>query len=411
MFVEKKTCRLCGKGPLEKFFNLGLQPLANAFLAQEHFEKEKQYPLCVARCTNSVCGFVQLAYVVNPDELFSDYVYVSSTSPAFVRHFEEYASDMDRRVGLKGALTLDIGSNDGVLLKPLKALGARALGVDPAAAIAKRATESGLETIVGYFTEKFAKELKAARGEAKLITANNVFAHIDDLDDVMRGVQALLSRDGLFVIEAPYLVDYLEKKLFDTTYHEHLSYLSLRPLQLFFKKFGMHIVDVECVDTHGGSMRIMVAPDGSRFAESPTVAKLISEEETKGLYNPETYQKFTLQVFKNREALRTLLGGLKKEGKTIAGYGAPAKGNTLLNFMQVGTETLDYIVDENPLKQGLFSPGMHVPIVPASHMESHRPDYLLILAWNFAPSIMEKNKAFKDAGGQFIIPVPEAQIV
>lgn len=411
MFSEKKTCRLCGGTSLERFLDLGEQPLANAFLSRENFPKEKRYPLCIARCTNHECGFVQLAHVVDPEELFSDYVYVSSTSPSFVKHFEEYAESMAKRVDLKNALTLDIGSNDGILVKPLKKLGACALGIDPAEGIAERANKEGLETLTGYFTKEFAKKLAAERGEAILITANNVFAHIDDLDDVVRGVAALLSKKGLFVIEVPYLVDFLEKKLFDLTYHEHLSYIALRPLQAFFKRNAMRIVDVEKVSTHGGSVRIMVAHDDADFSESPIVGQMIKDEEKKGLYESDTYKKFADNIFENRTALRTLLSDLKKKGKKIAGYGAPAKGNTLLNFMDIGPDILEYIVDDNPLKQGLYSPGMHVLIAPPERLVEDPPDYLFILAWNFATPIMEKTKDFKTHGGKYIIPVPAARIV
>lgn len=411
MFTEKKTCRLCRGTGLERFFDLGEQPPANAFVAQKDFATEKYFPLCVARCTNPECGFVQLVHVVDPAILFSGYVYVSSTSPVFVKHFEDYAKAMDARLHLRGALTLDIGSNDGVLVKPLKELDALALGVDPAKEIAQKATEAGYETIVGYFGEQFATTLADERGKAKLITANNVFAHIDDLDDVVSGVRTLLSPDGLFVIEAPYLLDYLEKKLFDTTYHEHLSYLAIRPLQAFFKRHEMHIVDVERVDTHGGSVRIMVAHRDSPFTLAPVVERMIREEEMKGLHEGAMYQRFAHEVEENKEKLRALLIGLKQKGAKIAGYGAPAKGNTLLNYIQIGRETLEYIVDDNPIKQGLFSPGMHVPVVSAAEMERNPSEYLIILAWNFAPSIMEKNKKFQERGGKFIIPIPEPRIV
>ncbi len=411
MFVEKKTCRLCHGTKLEAFLDVGEQPQANGFLAQKDFDREKYYPLCLMRCTNPDCGFVQLAHVVDPEILFSSYVYVSSTSPVFVKHFEEYAKSMVKRLDLSGALTLDIGSNDGVLLKPLKELGARALGIDPAEAIAREANEQGLETIVGYFGERFAKELVAKRGKAKLITANNVFAHIDDLDDVVLGVVTLLADDGLFVIEAPYLLDYLEKRLVDTTYHEHLSYLAVRPLQAFFKRHGMRIVDVEKVDTHGGSVRIMVAHQNAPLKETAVVGKMIGEEEAKGLDKPEVYQQFARDALENKRALRELLTGIKARGKKIAGYGAPAKGNTLLNFMQIGPDVLDYIVDDNPLKQGLYTPGMHIPVVSGTKLTESPPDYLLILAWNFAPSIIEKNGDFKKRGGEFIVPVPKPHIV
>jgi SAM-dependent methyltransferase len=393
---------------LQKVLDLGKQPLANAFLKEANLKKEKQYPLCVMRCTNSACGFLQLRHVVDPDTLFGDYVYVSSTSPVFVQHFEEYAASMNKRLGLSGAFTLDIGSNDGVLVKPLKELGAKALGIDPARAIAKKATAEGFETIVGYFDEKFAQDLAKKRGKAKLITANNVFAHIDDLAEVVRGVRALLSKDGLFVIEAQYVVDFLEKNLFDMTYHEHVSYLGVRPLQAFFKKFGLQIVDVEHVDTHGGSVRIMVAHDDSAFKEQSIVKKMIRDEEKRVV---PLCKKFAKAVVANKKVLRTMLAKFKQQGKKIAAYGAPAKGNTLLNYMQLGRESLEYIVEDNPLKLGLVSPGMHIPVVSNSVLKTSPPDYLLILAWNFAQPIIEKNKEFASRGGKFIVPMPKPTIV
>lgn len=411
MVTEKRTCRLCHGTDLENFLDLGEQPAANAFLLRENFEKEQRYPLIIARCGNPDCGFVQLAHVVDAETLFSDYVYVSSTSPVFVKHFEEYAQKMMERVNVKDRLTVDIGSNDGILLKPLKELGARALGVDLAKDIAVKATAEGLETITGYFTEAFAEQVVAERGKAALITANNAFAHIDDLDDVVKGVRTLLATDGLFAIEAPYLIDFLEKKLFDLIYHEHLSYLSIRPLQAFFKRYDMRIVDIDKVDTHGGSVRIIVAHNNSPFAEAEIVQQMIDEEVSKGLHEPAVYRQFGQEVMANKDAVRALLKSLKSEGKKIDGYGAPAKGNTLLNFMEIGPDILDYIVDDSPLKQGLYTPGTHIPVVPASTLAKDPPDYLFILAWNFAPSIMKKNEEFAERGGKFIIPVPSPAIV
>jgi SAM-dependent methyltransferase len=411
MVTEKKTCRLCHGANLENFLDLGEQPLANAFLKPEHFDQEQFYPLITARCGNPDCGFIQLAHVVDAETLFSDYVYVSSTSPVFVKHFEEYARKMAERVDVNGRLTVDIGSNDGILLKPLKALGAKALGVDLARDIAAKATSEGLETITAFFTEEFAKKVEAERGKAVLITANNAFAHIDDLDDVVKGVRTLLAKDGLFAIEAPYLIDFLEKKLFDLIYHEHLSYLSIRPLQAFFKRYNMRIVDVDMVDTHGGSARMIVAHADSAFTEQPIVQQMIDEEVSKGLHEAAVYRQFGKEVMENKDAVYALLSDLKKQGKKIAGYGAPAKGNTLLNFMNIGTDLLDYIVDDSPLKQGLYTPGTHIPVVPASRLTENTPDYLFILAWNFAPSIMKKNADFAANGGKFIIPVPSPAIV
>ncbi len=411
MFIRKTTCRFCRGEVLKPVLDLGRQPPANAFLKMEDFEREAAYPLCVVRCMHEECGAIQLQDVVDPDILFRDYLYVSSTSPVFVQHFESYAERMHERLNLADALTVDIGSNDGILVKPLKALGAKALGVDPARDIAAKATAAGIETRADYFGERCATELLKERGAAKLITANNVFAHIDDLDDVVRGVRVLLSRDGLFTIEAPYLKDFLEKKLFDTVYHEHLSYLAIRPLVRFFGLHGMRIVDVEKVNTHGGSIRVMVAHQDSSFTVAPIVEEMISDEVHAGLYEHRTYEKFADEVNENKRVLLELLATLKREDKKIVGYGAPAKGNTLLNFMEIGPETLDYIVDDSPLKQGLYTPGTHIPVQSAQALIDTPPDYIFILAWNFAQPIMEKNRAFRERGGKFIIPVPTPAII
>ncbi|WP_437935621.1 methyltransferase domain-containing protein [Sorangium sp. So ce341] len=408
MLTEKHGCRLCKGAHLEPFLDLGEQPPANAFLREEAFAAERRFPLTVARCAG--CGFVQLRHAVDPDLLFRDYVYVSSTSPSFARHFERYARAMDERLGLSGAVTLDIGSNDGVLVKPLRALGAEAYGVDPAVAIARRATEQGAPTAVGYFTEAFARELADERGKAKLITANNVFAHIDDLDDVARGVKALLRDDGLFVVEAPYLVDLLEQRLFDTVYHEHLSYLSVAPLVPFFARFGLALVDVGHEPVHGGSLRLFVAHAGARAAGA-AVAERVARERAAGLHEMATFRRFAGEVEENRRALVELLSSLRRAGKRVAGYGAPAKGNTLLNHFGIGPETLEYIVDDNPLKQGLYTPGMHIPVVSAREIERRRPDYLLLLAWNFARPVMESQRAFAESGGKFIVPVPTPTVI
>lgn len=408
MVTPNVACRLCKSECLEGFLDLGAQPPANAFLRKEDFPKEEYYPLRVGLCRS--CAFVQLMDIVDPDTLFRDYVYVSSTSSVFVKHFEEYAKFIDERFHVQNELVVDIGSNDGILLKPFKELGAVVLGIDPARSIAAKAASEGIETIPEFFTEKMAKEIAASHGNAKAITANNAFAHIHDLDEIMLGVAALLAKDGVFVVEAPYLVDFLEQRLFDTIYHEHLSYIAITPLVRFFKKFGMEIIDIEKVSSHGGSVRIMVARQGAHKV-SKQVAEYLKQEKNKKLDEFDTYKHFAEDVLENKRTLLDLLGKIKKEEKRIAGYGAPAKGNTLLNFMGIGTETLEYIVDDSPMKQGLFTPGMHISVVSAERLLSDRPDYLFILAWNFAESIMGKNKEFAKNGGKFIVPVPVPRIV
>jgi len=403
-------CRVCDSTKLKLFLDLGAQPPANSFLKKEQFGDEASFPLRVAFCES--CGFVQLADIVDPDILFRNYVYVSSTSPSFVKHFEEYANDIVNTVGgADGALAVDIGSNDGILLKPLRALGAKVLGIDPATAIAKKATAEGIETWPEYFGETLAQKIVGERGNAKLITANNVFAHIHDLNNVVRGVKILLSQDGAFVIEAPDLLVFLRDKLFDTVYHEHVSYISVTPLVSFFARHGLRIFDVKSVSTHGGSLRIFVGHDDAPHQSTDQLRNRLEQEQKERLGEFATFEHFAADVQTIKKDLLLLLTAIKKEGKLIAGYGAPAKGNTLLNYVGIGQDLVDFIVDDSPPKQGLFTPGMHIPVVPAAHLDTNQPDYLLILAWNFAEAIMKKNELFTLKGGRFIVPVPVPRIV
>jgi SAM-dependent methyltransferase len=408
-FTRKTTCRACGGEKLAKFLDLGDQPMANAFLSPAQFKDEKKYPLDVFFCES--CAFVQLGVVVDPKELFGEYLYVSSTSPVFVKHFDDFAGSVVPRFGLEGELAVDIGSNDGILLRPLKSRGVRVLGIDPAENIATQATKSGIETLPRFFNESVGKEVADKYDKAKLMTATNVFAHIDDLDSVMEGVKNLLKDDGVFVIEAPYLAVFLEKKLFDTVYHEHLSYLAVEPLIGFFEKHGMKIFDVQDVSSHGGSMRVFVERENGPYAVEPSVPEHVRLEKERGLQSFAVYEKFAEEVEENKRELVSLLENLKSDGKKIAGYGAPAKGNTLLHYMGIDSKILDYIVDDSPPKQGLFTPGTHIPVVSSAKLSEAPPDYLFILAWNFAESIMKKCEAFEQSGGKFIVPVPKPKVV
>lgn len=409
VFTHQKKCRICGSEQLTKVLDLGHQPPANAFLAKKDFNKESHFPLRVYFCRS--CSLLQLLDVVSPELLFGKYVYVSSTSPSFVAHFESYAQEMANRFDIKGRLIVDLGSNDGILLRPLKNLGAVVLGIDPAKSIARRATVEGLETIPNFFSPQLAKKLLARRNKAKLITANNVFAHIDNSAEVVKGVKILLADDGVFVIEVPYLVDFLKNKLFDTIYHEHLSYFSLKPLKLLMEKNGMEIFDVKKVGSHGGSIRIFIQKLGGIQRVSQAPNDFLMREKKLGLHKISTYHNFARDVRGNRDALFGLLTKLKKGNHKIAGYGAPAKGNTLLNYADINNVILDYIVDDSPYKQGLYTPGGHIPVVSFAELAKNPPDFLLILAWNFAEQIMDKCRNFRQNGGKFIVPIPEPKII
>lgn len=406
-----KYCRLCKKNNLVKVLTLGPTPLANAFLTKTQCDQpEIYYPLDVYFCRS--CTLVQLGHVVNPKVLFANYVYASSTSPVFVKHFEDFANTViDRYFQQLPGLVVDIGSNDGILLQHFRRRGCKILGIEPAKNIARLAQKKGVPTLSAFFNQAVAKKIVKKVGQATIITATNVFAHIDDLDEVMHGVKILLKRDGIFIIEVPHLAELIRQNLFDTIYHEHLSYFALAPLLTYFRGEGMRVIAVEKVASHGGSLRIFVTSNKSDRQVTNSVAKIIMEEIKLGLAFLETYRNFAKQILINKASLISLLSQLVTKGYKIAGYGAPAKGNTLLNFFNIGCETLDFIVDDSPLKQGLYTPGKRIPVLSSHALYEKKPDYLLILAWNFSQSIVEKNERFKKIGGKFVIPVPIPKII
>ncbi len=402
---------MCKGRNLKKIISLSSTPPANAFLTKaECKKKEPFFPLQVNFCLD--CGQLQLTHVVSPELLFRNYVYVSSTSPVFVTHFEEYAGDLIKRFKLdKKSLVIDIGSNDGILLRPLKKAGVKILGVDPATKIAEKATGSGIKTLPYFLNTKVAQTIVSEFGQADVVTANNAFAHIHDLDEIIESVDILTKDNGIFVVEFPYLIDFIEKNLFDTIYHEHVSYLSLRPLSAIFKRFHMEIFDAKKVSSHGGSLRVYVKKIGAEYKIKKSVQNFLNKEIAMGLGKINTYLKFAKKIEENKINLTMLLKKFKSQGKTIVGYGAPAKGNTLLNYYNIGIDVLDYIVDDSKYKQGLYTPGTHIPVSPSSKIKETNPDYIFLLAWNFADSIMDKLSDFKKGGGRFIIPVPKAEII
>lgn len=407
---RRTTCRLCGSGSVELVMPLAPTPPANAFVSAGDLNKVQEcFPLDVFLCRD--CGHVQLLDVIDPALLFEGYVYVSGTSPVFIDHFRRYAKEILKFSGAReGAFVVDVGSNDGTLLRFFKEAGMRVLGVDPAKDIARAATADGIETLGTFFTAELAEEIKAKYGRASIVTANNVFAHADDLEGMVRGVRSLLTPDGLFVFEVSYLADVYRKSLFDTIYHEHLSYHTARPLRGFFRRNGMEMIEAARVDTHGGSLRGVVQRLGGSREVGASVSRLIAVEDEIGLDRPETFEAFAEDIQALKDELRALLLDLKRRGKTVAGYGAPAKATTLMYHFDIGPDVIDFIVDDSPLKQGLYSPGRHIPVLPSSALFGRKPDYLLLFAWNFAESIIAKNRAFTEAGGHFIIPLPRVEI-
>ncbi|MBI4969603.1 MAG: class I SAM-dependent methyltransferase [Rhodospirillales bacterium] len=408
---RRSTCRLCGSPRLSRVLELTPTPPANAFVPAAAVGSEQaRFPLDLFFC--ETCAHLQLLDVVDPKILFEHYVYVSGTSPVFVRHFETYAADLIARIAPPdGSLAVDIGSNDGTLLAFFQKAGLAVQGIDPAIEIAARATRAGIPTRTGFFTGETAQAIKAERGSARIITANNVFAHIDDLGGVALAVRDLLAPDGVFAFEVSYLADVVEKTLFDTIYHEHLDYHSVKPLVGFLARHGLELIEALRIDSHGGSLRGVAQRQGGPWPVGASVAEAIAREEEMGLDRAETFRAFGADIEKLKLGLSELLLDLKAQGKRIAGFGAPAKATTLMYHFGIGPEIIDFIVDDSPLKQGLFSPGMHIPILPGRAIGERKPDYLVILAWNFAKPIIDKNLAFRSAGGRFIVPLPQIEVV
>ncbi|MBF0133677.1 MAG: methyltransferase domain-containing protein [Magnetococcales bacterium] len=404
-------CRLCGYDNITMFLDLGFTALADRFITREQLhEPEVTYPLRVVRCNE--CHFIQLDHTVAPEILYQqDYPYESSTTQTGREHFNQFARSIVEEFGFsKGSLAIDIGSNVGVLLGGFKNQGMRVLGIDPAINIARIAEKNGIPTIADFFNEELASRIAEEHGKAMAITASNVFAHIDRLDILMRGVRRLLHEDGIFVVEAPYLRNLIRVLEYDTIYHEHLSYLSISPLIRFFDRMGMALFDVKEVDIHGGSFRLFVCHKG-RYPVLTKVLDMQRQEQEEKLHDLETLNTFAQRVRNHRNQLRHLLESLRHEGKRIAGVSAPAKGMTLLNYCRIGTETLEFITEKTPLKIGRYAPGNSLPILPDSALMTGNIDYALLLAWNFKDEIMNNLSEFRKKGGRFIIPIPNPVIV
>jgi len=407
----KQSCRLCGNNKLTQFLDLGYTPPADTFLLKAQLdEPETHYPLKVLRCDS--CMFVQLSYVVPPDVLYrNDYPYESSITRTGRKHFDDFAKVIVETYGLADTdLVIDIGSNVGVLLKGFQDRGCRVLGIEPADNIAQIANKNNIQTEPVFFSTDVAKQILSDYGKTKVITASNVFAHIDDLNAVLECLDILLDDDGIFVIEAPYLANLISNLEYDTIYHEHLSYLSIKPLVLFFKNNGFEIFDIQQVDIHGGSIRIFVSRQSSRKI-SEKVSSIIKIENDNDIYSTINLMSFSNNVKQNRSDLMSLLYSLKSNGKRIAAVSAPAKGMTLLNYCGIGKNILEFVTEKSNLKINKYTPGGHIKVLPDSALVTEEIDYALLLAWNFKDEIMENLSEYRDAGGKFIIPIPNPTIV
>ncbi len=404
-------CRACGSADLHLMLSLGRTPLANALLTAEQLSApEPVYPLDVVFCAG--CALVQIMETVPPAALFSDYLYFSSFSDTMLAHAEALADELTQARGLdSAALVVEIASNDGYLLQFYKARGVPVLGIEPAANIARVAeAERGIPTLCEFFSAAVGERLRAEGRQADVVHAHNVLAHVADLNGVVQGIAALLKPGGVAIIEAPYIKDLIDQREFDTIYHEHLCYFSLTALDRLFARHGLVIADVRRVPIHGGSLQIRALRAGSA-ARGAAVQALLAEEAAWGVDDFAFYAGFARAVAALRADLRALLGGLKAQGKTIAAYGASAKGSTLLNYTGIGAETLDFVADRSTYKQGRYTPGAHLPIVAPAYLLAAQPDYVLLLTWNFAAEILDQQAEYRRRGGQFIIPIPQVRVV
>jgi novobiocin biosynthesis protein NovU/D-mycarose 3-C-methyltransferase len=409
--VLRTTCRGCGGRDLEQILSLGPSPLANAFLrSTDEFAGERRYPLDLFFCGQ--CSLLQLLHVVDPDILFRHYLYVTGTSTTMAAHNRAYAQTVADLLRLQPAdLVAEVASNDGSLLKCFQQHGVRTVGIEPAGNLSASASAAGIETLNEFFTLAVATKVRAERGAARVVAANNVLAHVDDPVDFLSGCRELLADDGLVTIEVPYVGALLDRLEYDTVYHEHLSYFSVRSLLWLCDRVGLSVVRIDRVPVHGGSLRLYLSRSAAGHA--PEVRALEAEERQAGVTEVARYRRFAHDVEAGRAELVGLLQRLTGEGKRVAGYGAPAKGNTLLNYCGIDTRLLPYTVDKNPLKVGLFTPGTHIPVRDVATLSNGAspPDYVLILAWNFAEEIMDQQRAHRDRGGRFILPVPRPQVV
>lgn len=406
-----EPCIVCGGENVREFLDLGRMPLANKFLTPDEVtsSREPTYPLRIGFCPG--CAHVQLIDHVAPQSMFDDYLYISSASNTLTEHLHDLAAIMSSRLKLLPSdLVVDIGSNDGTLLSGFLPDGPRTLGIDPAANLSSLARSKGVETLTAYFGEKTARQVLDSHGPARLITSTNSFPHLPNLQDFLKGVDILLAPNGTMVIEAHYLRDLIEQNAFDTIYHEHFSYWALSPMVKLFDQFDMEPVMVERLPLHHGQIRVTVQRKGANNVHE-SVGFTLEEEKRLGMHTFDAFSKFAERAIHLRDSLQDLLRQLASEGKRVAGYGAPAKSSTLISFMQLGPETISYIADRSPLKQGRLTPGAHIKIVAPEHLLEDRPDYVVLLAWNFIDEIVKQQEEYMQLGGKFIVPVPEVRIL
>ncbi len=409
--MPSRACRFCASALSTVFVDLGMSPLANNYLTAAQLNTmEPFYPLCVYVC--EACFLAQLEEFEGPDRIFGDYAYFSSYSDTWLEHARNYANMATRRFGLGGASrVIEVASNDGYLLQYFREKGIPVLGIEPARNVAQAAVSKGIPTLERFFGKALAGQLADDGVRADLLVGNNVLAHVPNLNDFVEGIKIVLNSNGIASLEFPHLMRLMAGSQFDTIYHEHFSYFSFFTVEKVFAAHGLTVFDVEELPTHGGSLRIYVRnPDDPSKPISPRLADLRAREETAGLKNLDTYFSFGESVKEIKRNLLDFLIAVKRKGKSVVGYGAPAKGNTLLNYCGIGTDFIDYTVDRSPHKQGRFLPGTHIPIYSPEKVRETRPDYLLILPWNLRDEIQEQMAYVREWRGQFVVPIPEVRV-
>lgn len=406
-----KCCRLCGAPLKQTFVDLGMSPLCESFRTRAQLSAmEPYFPLHVMVCSD--CFLVQLDEYVSPENIFREYAYFSSYSTTWVEHARAYCEMIKRRLALgPDSLVVELASNDGYLLQHFLPLNVPVLGIEPAANVAKAAIEKGVPTRVAFFGTKLARELEEQGGQADLIIGNNVLAQVPDVNDFVRGMAILLKPEGVITLEFPHLERLMTENQFDTIYHEHFSYFSFLTVERMAALHRLRIIDVEELPTHGGSLRVMARhADCADHAVRPSVGALRAREAAAGMRSLDYYRRFGARVAETKRGLLEFLIGVKRRGRTIVGYGAPGKGNTLLNYCGIRTDFLDYTVDRSPHKQGGFLPGTHIPIRAPEEIDRTRPDYVLILPWNLREEIMGQMAHIRGWGGRFVVPIPEVRV-
>jgi SAM-dependent methyltransferase len=404
-------CRLCGGGLEHTFVDLGMSPLCESILTPGQLDAmEPYFPLHALVC--ETCFLVQLREYVSPQQIFGEYAYFSSYSTSWVAHAKAYCAMIKERLELgPDSLVVELASNDGYLLQHFLPLGVPVLGIEPAANVARVAIDKGIATQVDFFGTALADALVAKGRRADLIVGNNVLAQVPDLNDFVAGMARLLAPEGVITLEFPHLEHLMAENQFDTIYHEHFSYFSLITIEHLAARHGLKLIDVDELATHGGSLRVYLAHVGSPRPTTVRVADLLARERRSGLCDLATYGSFAEQVKRTKRELLAFLIAAKEAGKTICGYGAPGKGNTLLNYCGIGTDFLEFTVDRNPYKHGRFTPGMHIPIHPVGALDARRPDYVLILPWNLKDEIIQQMRHVADWGGRFIVPIPSVALI